>query len=800
MIIRTFSLSIGRTMKVTKSIIVSLVLCAFAQPLWAKDTALNQAEKIFLNQTDHPLQYSNEHLPIIEVPNTLELGKLAALSFLDWVIENPEGVIALPSGKTPEYFIKFLSYYKENWHKPSVKTELHKHGITAHQFPKTSNLKFVQLDEFYGIKSTHQRSFNQYVKNYYVKTLDLKPDNVLLIDIANHGILAKHEFESIFPAGKIDLKLLEHKPANNTQKRQKQALMEAVEYCKLHEDKIREWGGIGFFLGGIGLDGHIAFNLPGVDKNAPTHLTHLNYQTSAQSAIDLGGMEHSRDRGVLTIGLGTLAYNPNAKIIIMAAGEAKAPIIQRVAEGPASNMAPASLLQDFHDVTFYLTHGASKNLNARKAHKFKNNVENIRYATVIETALEHNKPISSLTSKDFENTLPGQALLATQPSLKDLLNQVEQSIKDNIEQGLVSIENKAILHTAPHHDDVMLSYYPLMNQLLHNNNNTFAYLTSGFNSVTDQYLIDAINKIGPISSEEIEQAVIKKSYPALLADFSDAFHQQDNARLEKLESMFVFHKLKEAFWLKNYASFKRKADQIREILIAKAPGDKDIAPIQLIKGMIRESEADRLWAINHVDHQKIKHLRSKFYTGAIFDPIPNIQDDAKPVMKLYERIKPDIITVALDPEGTGPDTHYKVLQVVSQALKLSPSTHAEVWGYRNVWHRFDYQDANIFIPVQYKQLLEQDASFLNAFATQKTAAFPSPAYDGSFSDLSAKIQKSQLDDLKILLGEAYFENHSNALIRNAIGFVLIKRMPKESFVVYADDLKSKMQLDMKMIG
>jgi glucosamine-6-phosphate deaminase len=396
--------------------------------------------------------------------------------------------------------------------------------------------------------------------------------------------------------------------------------------------------------------------------------------------------------------------------------------------------------------------------------------------------------------------LPGQALLATQPSLKGFLARVSQSIQDKIEQGLVSVENKAILHTAPHHDDVMLSYYPLMNQLLHNNDNTFAYLTSGFNSVTDQYLIDAINSLGPISPEDIEQDVIKKSYPALLTDFSGAYHRQDNEKLEKLESMFVFHKFKEAFWLKNYASFKRKADQIKEILSAKTPGDKDIAPIQLIKGMIRESEADRLWAINSVDHRRIKHLRSKFYTGAIFDPIPNIQDDAKPVMKLYERTNPDIITVALDPEGTGPDTHYKVLQVVSQALKLSPSTKAEVWGYRNVWHRFDYQDANMFVPVQYKQLLEQDASFLNAFATQKTAAFPSPAYDGSFSDLSAKIQKSQIEDLKILLGDAYFETHDNALIRNATGFVLIKRMPRESFVVFADDLKSKMQLDMKMTG
>ena len=35
--------------------------------------------------------------------------------FLEWVSENPKGVISLPTGKTPEYFIKFTRYLLENW-------------------------------------------------------------------------------------------------------------------------------------------------------------------------------------------------------------------------------------------------------------------------------------------------------------------------------------------------------------------------------------------------------------------------------------------------------------------------------------------------------------------------------------------------------------------------------------------------------------------------------------------------------------------------------------------------------------
>ena len=54
-------------------------------------------------------------------------------------------------------------------------------------------------------------------------------------------------------------------------------------------EKIRDLGGIGFFLGGIGPDGHIAFNTRGSDHYTTTRLTSTNFETQAQAAGDLGG-------------------------------------------------------------------------------------------------------------------------------------------------------------------------------------------------------------------------------------------------------------------------------------------------------------------------------------------------------------------------------------------------------------------------------------------------------------------------------------------------------------------------------
>ena len=74
--------------------------------------------------------------------------------------------------------------------------------------------------------------------------------------------------------------------------------------------KVRDLGGIGFFLG-IGPDGHIAFNVRGSDHNSTTRLMATNFETQAAAATDLA-IEVS---GIVycTIGLGTITYNKNAQ-------------------------------------------------------------------------------------------------------------------------------------------------------------------------------------------------------------------------------------------------------------------------------------------------------------------------------------------------------------------------------------------------------------------------------------------------------------------------------------------------------
>ena len=74
---------------------------------------MSNVEKVFLDKIDFKTHSTN--ISYIVVDNFPELGLLASLRFLEWVEENPEGIVGLPTGKTPEYFIKWTQKILNEW-------------------------------------------------------------------------------------------------------------------------------------------------------------------------------------------------------------------------------------------------------------------------------------------------------------------------------------------------------------------------------------------------------------------------------------------------------------------------------------------------------------------------------------------------------------------------------------------------------------------------------------------------------------------------------------------------------------
>jgi glucosamine-6-phosphate deaminase len=301
-------------------------------------------------------------IPYIPVKSFPKLGMLSALSFLEWVGENPRGVVSLPTGKTAQYFLRFTQQLLETWDTRKTKEILEKYGLIDVQKPTLNELQFVQTGEFYPINPEQHNSLFNFVNKYYIEGFGLDKNLALLINSNEIELAGGKHFYEIFPDYKIDLTLRYREAKTRMDQRQQKSIFKIDNWCTRYENQIREKGGIGFFLGGIGPDGHIAFNTRGSDHFSATRLTQTNFETQAITAADLGGIEVSRNRLVITIGLGTIGYNPENKAIIYAAGEAIADVIKNSLENEPSVNFPATSLQKLKNSRFYLTEGAAVSL------------------------------------------------------------------------------------------------------------------------------------------------------------------------------------------------------------------------------------------------------------------------------------------------------------------------------------------------------------------------------------------------------------------------------------------------------
>ncbi len=749
-----------------------------------------------------------ERMGVIVAENFPALGRLAALRFLEWVRHNPDGVVSLPTGKTPEYFIRWVNRFLSGWDKDEVQRELEKGGLDPALRPDMRGLHFVQIDEFYPIDPAHHNSFYYYVHKYYIGGFGLDAGRGLFIDCTKIGLPDGLSLDEVWPGAVIDLSLRHRHGRTWLERLQKDALERVDQWCMEYEERIRSLGGIGFFLGGIGPDGHIAFNMRGSDHHSTTRLAETNYETQAAAAIDLGGIEIARKRHVITIGLSTITFNGECAAIIIAAGEAKARLVREAVEEPADIRFPATALHALPGARFYVTAGAAKDLDERSYKAFVNTAsikEETIERIVLDIALKKRRAVSKLERSDFMDDRYGAGLLSRiEGNVAELCSRVHRSLCGKIEEGGRMLSGKVFLHTSPHHDDDMLGYLPyaVRNMRTAGNTHVFAYMTSGFNAVTNGYALSLVERLGAFISAGAFKTLLDEGYFAagnVLGRMRDVWQYLDGVAAasvtirEEGESRRMLRCLMEIFEDDDLDNLTHRIDEIINYFKTQYPGKKDPPHIQRLKGMIREWEADCLWGYLGFDSRSIHHLRLGFYQGELFTEEPLVERDVMPIVGLLRNTTPDIVTVAFDPESSGPDTHYKVLQAVAEALRIyekeSGRSGIEVIGYRNVWFRFHPAEANVYIPVSLNMFAVMQNAFENAFGSQRTASFPSYEHDGTFAQLAQRIQTEQYQALKTCIGREFFYEHPRPLIRATRGFVYLKRMTLAEFYAYARELR-----------
>ena len=384
----------------------------------------------------------------------------------------------------------------------------------------------------------------------------------------------------------------------------------------------------------------------------------------------------------------------------------------------------------------------------------------------------------------------------------DTVQQVINDVEAKLWRGAKHFENEVIYHTGPHHDDIMLGIMPLINRQLRSPSNQvhFAIMTSGYHSVTDAFLLKTLEDTLDFLHQGRIQMV---RYPDFFEQGyrykqeKDVHHYLDNvARKNPIEMRrgFCHRILRDAVGLWKLKSVADVENRFLTEIENLKEGKVNSHEIQQLKGKVREFEEELVWAYAGTSLSHIHHLRLGLYDqGSLISSKGSVHDnDINIILNQFRTIKPTIITVAIDSEGQGPNTHYKVMQSIAEAVRLwgkeEDLSHLRVFGYRNVWSTFHPAEANVYVPVSLNAIAVFEKAFKDSYLTQVKAEFPNPDFDGPFSELAEQIWVKNYKDVQLILGKNFFYENTHPLIRATHGLIFLKEMTANGFVELAEEM------------
>lgn len=195
-------------------------------------------------------------------------------------------VLGLPTGSTP------IGTYQEL--------------IRLHQEGKVSfkNVVTFNMDEYVRIPEDHPESYHSFMWNNFFSHIDIQKENVNILN------------------GNAD---------------------DLEAECQRYEEKIKSYGGIELFMGGIGPDGHIAFNEPCSSLTSRTRVKTLTTDTVIANSRFFDNDINKVPKTALTVGVGTVM--DSREVMILANGHNKARALAAAVEGAVSQMCTVSVLQ-----------------------------------------------------------------------------------------------------------------------------------------------------------------------------------------------------------------------------------------------------------------------------------------------------------------------------------------------------------------------------------------------------------------------------------------------------------------------
>ncbi len=572
---------------------------------------------------------SFEKIPVKIYPDLKAGSKAVAKQIADFIREKQKKkekcVLGLATGSTPKtLYAELVRMHKEE--KLSFK-----------------NVITFNLDQYYPISNDALQSYQRFMKVNLFNHIDIDPKNTHI----PNGEIKKEDIK---------------------------------EHCRQYEKMIEDAGGIELQVLGIGNNGHIGFNEPGSSIHYKTRLISLDNSTRIANAYEFANISEV-PRLAITMGIGEILKAK--KIILMAWGPSKAPVIKEAVEEDHTDHVPASLLQNHDDVTFIVDEAAAAELTRFKSPWLTGDCDwtpKMIKKAVVNMALKLKKPVLSLTNTDY-NEYGLSDLLVEEGDAYEINLKVYYMLRDSITGWPGGKPNvnlpthpersepypKRCMIFSPHPDDDIISMGGTF-QRLHDQGHDvhIAYQTSGNIAVTDEFVTRFLDFA--VGFEEIAGIDTKTSGKIL--------------------------------------------EDARRFIARKKANQTDTPAIRAIKGLIRRCEAKATCRYVGIKDENIHFQNLPFYETGSIEKKPMSEKDVKITIELLREIKPQQVYCAgdfADPHGT----HIVCFNVVLEALKRIKDAGDQwinecwLWLYKGAWQDWNIEEIEMAIPMSPDQVMKK---------------------------------------------------------------------------------------------
>ena len=593
-----------------------------------------------------------EHVPLAVFGSSAEASLAVAREMAELIRSRPRGtpplVLGLATGSTPvALYGELVRMHREE-------------GLSF------ANVVTFNLDEYHPLPPEHPQSYRYFMRRHLFDHVDIDPART-------------HVPDGTVSAGEVDA------------------------HCRAYEQAIRAAGGIDFQVLGIGRTGHIAFNEPGSPGRSRTRIIGLDPLTRRDAAGDFGGEENT-PRHAITVGVRTILEA--RRVVLMAWGQHKAPVVRAAVEGEVSSQITASFLQEHENAIVVLDQAAAGSLTRHRTPWLVGPLEEQGLAwdermtrrAILWLARERRKAILKLTDDDYNEA-----------GLQDLLREYGSAYEANrtgfyqmqhtitgwpggrdpartqpgdaqarpLRASSAAVFPKRVLVLSPHPDDDVISMGGTLCRLVdHGHEVHIAYEVSGANAVSD---------------ETLWRALLFARDAGLAGDTSAA---QADA------------------WCRTYES------------TGSLPRDEGL---RHWKGLIRRHEATAAARVCGVGPARLHFLDLPFYESDVARGRRTGPQDVRIMRELLQTLRPHLIYAAGDlddPHGT----HRLCLHVLREALVASGDEswvkETELWLYRGAWAEWELDEIDLAVPLSPQEVIRRRRAIFRHETQKDLALFP----------------------------------------------------------------------------